>query len=98
MKKFILALVMAGFMLSLMACGKESAEKGSAGESNKVVVSQESDMDGQENEFVLGENLAGAITELALKYDEFDIASTKEESYPEIFISTFCQNNRFTFD
>ena len=53
---------------------------------------------GKEAEFVLGENLAGAITELALKYDAFDSAVTKEESYPNNFISSFCQNSRFTFD
>lgn len=53
---------------------------------------------GKDAEFVMGENLSGAITELALKYDEFDGSATKEEGYPELFISTFCQNNRFTFD
>ena len=53
---------------------------------------------GKDAEFVMGENLSGAIVELALKYDEFDGSATKEEGYPELFISTFCQNNRFTFD
>ena len=98
MKKSILVLVMASMMFSLVACGKVVEEKESTGESNKVVANQESNVEGQENEFVMGENLAGAITELALKYDEFDMAATKEVGYPEIFISTFCQNNRFTFD
>lgn len=54
--------------------------------------------DAKEETFVLGENLNGAITELALRYDEFDESSTKEEFYPETFIAAFCQNSRFTFD
>ena len=91
MKKIILVLIMAGMMFGLVACGKESEGKNPASENNVAVSNQE-------DEFVLGENLAGAITELALLYDVFDTTSTKEESYPEIFISAFCQNSRFTFD
>ena len=78
MKKILLVLIMAGTMLGLVACGKESEKEDSTG-------------------FVMGENLEGAITELALIYDEFDRSSIKEENYPDIFISNFCQNNRFTF-
>ena len=48
--------------------------------------------------FVLESNLEKAITELALKYDTFDMSSTKEDSYPAIFIRSFCQNSRLTFD
>jgi len=53
---------------------------------------------GKKTEFVMGDNLAGAITELALVYDEFDMTLIKEESYSNIFLSSFCQNSRFTFD
>lgn len=49
-------------------------------------------------EFILGSNLKSAITELALNYDVFDASKTKEENYPMLFISSYCQNSRLTFD
>lgn len=49
-------------------------------------------------EFVLESNLRSVITELALNYDDFGVSETKEENYPIIFISKFCQNSRLTFD
>lgn len=98
MKKFILGLVMASMMISCVACGRESEEMDFAEEGDKVVINQESSVNNEENEFVMGENLSGAITELALLYDEFDKAALQEESYPELFLSAFCQNSRFTFD
>ena len=97
MKKIILGVLIAGLMLGLVACGKESEEKDSAGADNRVVTNQEEAADNQEIEFVLGEDLAGAITELALRYDEFDMTAIEAEDYPDIFISAFCQNSRFTF-
>ena len=49
-------------------------------------------------EFTLGTNLEGAITELALSYDNFDTSKTKEEDYPEFFVDNYCQNSRMSFD
>ena len=49
-------------------------------------------------EFTLGTNLEGAITELALSYDNFDASKTKEEDYPEFFVDNYCQNSRMSFD
>lgn len=97
MKKFVLGLLIVGTMFSLVACGKESVEKDSVGDGNEVV-NQELFVNSEETEFVMGEDLAGAITELALRYDEFDVTAIEAENYPEIFISAFCQNSRFTFD
>lgn len=98
MKKIILGLLMAGVIFSFAACGKESAENDSLGDGNKGEVNQELISDNQETKFELGENLAGAITEMALRYDEFDMTAMENENYPEIFISAYCQNSRFTFD
>ena len=100
MKKLISVIVMTSMMLALAACGKESIENDSTGTDSVIISNQEvtASNQNQEIEFVLGENLAGAITELALRYDEFDMTAMQEDSYPDIFLSAFCQNSRFTFD
>ena len=67
MKKIILGLLMASMMISFVACGKESVEKNSVGDGNEESVNQELISENQETGFVLGENLAGAITEMALR-------------------------------
>ncbi|MBQ9765265.1 MAG: hypothetical protein IJW18_03600 [Lachnospiraceae bacterium] len=49
-------------------------------------------------EFVLGQNLSGAITELVLTFEEYNIDETEADYYMESFLFHFCQNTRFTFD
>ncbi len=50
------------------------------------------------SEFSMGDNLQGAITQLALSYENFDEAVVNGEGWKEIFIARFIQNSRFSFD
>lgn len=48
--------------------------------------------------FTMGVNLESAIVQLALSFATFDLTTTKEAHYPELFISKFCQNSRMNYD
>ncbi len=50
------------------------------------------------SEFSMGDNLQGAITQLALSYENFDKVVVNGEGWKEIFIARFIQNSRFSFD
>lgn len=49
-------------------------------------------------EFVMGDNLKAAITQLALSYDSFDPDLVDREEWKETFITRFIQNSRLSFD
>lgn len=50
------------------------------------------------SEFVMGDNLKTAITQLAISYGDFDKTSVASEYWKEIFVAKFIQNTRLTFD
>lgn len=50
------------------------------------------------SEFSIGDNLKGAIEELAISYADFDQNLVKSEDWKKDFIRYFIQNTRFSFD
>ncbi|BCN31906.1 hypothetical protein [Anaeromicropila herbilytica] len=50
------------------------------------------------SEFTMGDNLKGAIVQLAITYDDFDQNVVKSEEWKETFITKFIQNSRLSFD
>lgn len=96
-KKKIFTFILCVTLTLVSACGKWNGR----GES----VGKEVDFDALQieeytypKEFTLGQNLESAITELALMFDTFDTSQTKEQFYPETFLTYYCQNSRMSFD
>lgn len=50
------------------------------------------------SQFIMGDNLKTAITQLALSYENFGKDSVESEIWKEIFVSRFIQNSRLSFD
>lgn len=50
------------------------------------------------SQFIMGDNLKTAITQLALSYEDFGKDSVDSGNWKEIFISRFIQNSRMSFD
>ena len=50
------------------------------------------------SQFIMGDNLKTAITQLALSYEDFGKDSVDNRNWKEIFISRFIQNSRMSFD
>jgi hypothetical protein len=50
------------------------------------------------SEFIMGDNLKAAVTQLALTYDNFDKDFAGSEEWKETFIARFIQNSRLSFD
>ena len=88
MKNFFIKMMLIGLVLGVSGCGKGRAE-----------MSVTEEVSSEEQDFVLGENLEGAIVQLAMKVDSFDESLTKEVWYPEsVFLRGFCQNSQYTFE
>ncbi len=96
-KKFVLEIICV-LMVVLAACGKATNEEIIVERESVIIEEMRDFVEVEEKQFILGENLQGAITQLALRLDTFDESTIKEEWYPTVFLSGFCQNSQFTFD
>lgn len=74
---------------------------GTTKQSEQAIVAETETMGIEEyiypSEFIMGENLKTAITQLALSYEEFGEEIISDENWKENFVAKFIQNSRISF-
>ena len=92
--KYLAVIVMIILSMAAGACASQNKIE----TKNETKNTEESTEYTYPSEFELTSDLAGALTQLALSYDDFGADVVSDSAWDEVFINQFLMNTRYSFD